>query len=134
MSPSLGSISDNFFQCYLQFINSYFSCISSVVHSSLLSSFNNFYFSFLQGSIWFLLKAPWSLHQASQCLFIWKSILYLFNQAKPIPNNGYVYGLWASPHLFIVSIPPHDVSAFFQASWSLIVCSLLDLNLQCPQA
>lgn len=66
-------------------------------------------------STWFLLKATWSVHEASHCLLIWNSILYFFNQV----NNGYVCGPWAPPHLFIVSIPPHGVSAFFQACWSL---------------
>lgn len=133
MSPSLGSISDNFFQCYLQFINSYFSCISSVVHSSPLSSFNNFYFSFLQalpGSFSKLLGHSTRHHNA--CSFGSPSFIYLI---RPNPYLTMVMCMvWASPHLFIVSIPPHDASAFFQASWSLIVCSLLDLNLQCPQA
>ena len=70
---------------------------------------------------WFLFKAASSLHQVSQCLFIWNSIFYFFNQAKPIVNNYYVCGPWASPHLFIVSVPPHSISSSFQACWSLFV-------------
>lgn len=53
---------------------------------------------------------------------------FILSAAKPIPNNGYVCGPWGFPHLFIVSVLPHGAFASFHTYWSLIVCSMLDLN------